>query len=56
MTEEQEDILSGLMDMYGNWHITAKEYFKRALEYDIPYEMIEEYWEEGRWRVKRKKK
>lgn len=52
--EEHNEYLSDLMDMYGNHVITSKEYFKRALEHGVPYEVIDEYWYTGRWRTNKK--
>ncbi len=53
LTDRDERILSDLMDMYGNYIITQKEYFQRAMDkYDIPHEIVDEYFNLCKWRRK----
>lgn len=46
---EHEEILSGLMDLYDNNIISAKEFFKLAQAQGVDYYHAEQYWDETEW-------
>ncbi len=51
MTPTNEQIMSDVMDMYGNWVIDSKEFFRICTQvHKIDYQEVEEYFDSSKWR------